>query len=143
MPFKEYDSHPSFFDLEVKRSFGQARTQQFLLEVDKAIKWEPLEQIATANYPVGQSEYGNKAYPPSMLFKALLLQKWFGIKSDSELENQINNRFSFKAFIGLPFSDPSPDHSIICRFQERRIGKVRLGGCQSGRIPVAPGSRLR
>jgi len=27
MSFKEYDSHPSFFDLEVKRSFGQALTQ--------------------------------------------------------------------------------------------------------------------
>ncbi len=60
-----------------------------------------------------------------MLMKALLLQKWFGIKSDPELENQINDRFSFKAFIGLPFSDPSPDHSIICRFRER-IGKKGL-----------------
>lgn len=55
MSFKGYDSHPSFFDLKVKRSFGQARTQQFLLEVDKFINWEPLEQIVTANYPIGQS----------------------------------------------------------------------------------------
>ena len=125
MSFKEYDSHPSFFDLEVKRSFGQASTQQFLLEVDKSINWEPLAKIVTDNYPVGQSEYGNRAYPPLMLLKALLLQKWFGIKSDPELENQINDRFSFKAFIGLPFSDHSPDHSIICRFRER-IGKEGL-----------------
>jgi len=33
MSFKEYDSHPSFFDLEVKQSFGNSRTQQFLFEV--------------------------------------------------------------------------------------------------------------
>lgn len=44
------------------------------------------------------------------------------IKSDPDLEGQINDRISFKAFIGLPLSEPSPDHSIICRFRER-IGK--------------------
>jgi len=125
MSFKEYDSHPSFFDLEVRQSFGNSRTQQFLSEVKDAINWKPVSIILTENYPVGKSEFGNKAYPPLMLMKALLLQKWFGIKSDPELENQINDRLSFKAFIGLPFSDPSPDHSIICRFRER-IGKKGL-----------------
>jgi transposase, IS5 family len=73
----------------------------------------------TDHYPVGQSEYGNKAYPPLMLLKALFIQKWFGIHSDPELESQINDRLSFKSFIGLPLSEPSPDHSIICRFRER------------------------
>jgi len=87
------------------------------------INWKPVRIILNENYPVGKSEFGNKAYPPLMLMKALLLQKWFGIKSDLDLENQINDRLSFKAFIGLPFSDPSPDHSIICRFRER-IGKM-------------------
>ena len=125
MPFKEYDRSPSFFDLEVTRSFGQSRTQQFLSEVNDAIYWEPLESIVTDHYPVGQSDYGNAAYPPVMLLKAFLLQKWFGIQSDPELENQINDRLSFKAFIGLPFRDPSPDHSILCRFRER-MGKETL-----------------
>lgn len=36
-----------------------------------------------------------------MLMEALLFQKWFGIASNPELENQINDRFFFKAFIGL------------------------------------------
>jgi len=125
MSFKEYDSHASFFDLEVKQSFGNSRTQKFLSEVMDAINWKPVSTILIENYPVGKSEFGNKAYHPLMLMKALLLQKWFGIKSDPELENQINDRLSFKAFIGLPFSEPSPDHSIICRFRER-IGRVGL-----------------
>ncbi len=60
-------------------------------------------------YPVGKAAVGNSVYPPVMRLKALLLQKWFGIWSDSELENQINDRISFKVFIGLPFGDPSPD----------------------------------
>jgi len=118
-------SHPPFFGLEVRQSFGNSRTQQFLSQVKDAINWKPVSIILTENYPVGKSEFGNKAYPPLMLMKALLLQKWFGIKSDPGLENQINDRLSFKAFIGLPFSDPSPDHSIICRFRER-IGKKGL-----------------
>ena len=74
---------------------------------------------------MGQSENGNKAYPPLFLLKASLIQKWFEIHSDPELEVQINDRLAFKAFIGLPFSEPSLDHSIICRFRER-IGKDTL-----------------
>ncbi len=122
MAFKDYDRKPTFLDLELQSSFGHSRAQQFLKEVNETISWEPLDELVTENYPVGQSEYGNKAYPPLMLLKSLLLQKWYGIKSDPELESQINDRLSFKSFIGLPLSEPSPDHSIICRFRER-IGK--------------------
>ncbi len=119
MAFKQYDKQPTFLDIELQGSFGHSRTQQFLKEVNETICWEPLEKLVTDQYPVGQSDYGNKAYPPLMLLKALFIQKWFGITSDPELESQINDRLSFKSFIGLPFSEPSPDHSIICRFRER------------------------
>lgn len=60
-----------------------------------------------------------------MLLKAILLQKWFGIHSDPELENQINDRLSFKKFIGLPLEELSHDHSIISRFR-KRVGKKDL-----------------
>ena len=125
MSFKEYDNKPTFLDMEIQRAVSHPRNKQSLSEIDATINWEPIEKIVEENYPVGQSELGNKAYPPLMLLKAVLLQKWYGIKSDPELETQINDRFSFKAFIGLPFSEPSPDHSIICRFRER-TGKETL-----------------
>ena len=41
------------------------------------------------------------------------------IDSDPELESQINDRISFKKFLGLSFSDPSPDHSTFSRFRKR------------------------
>ena len=41
------------------------------------------------------------------------------IPSDPELENQINDRLSFKKFLGLSFSKPSPDHSTFSRFRNR------------------------
>lgn len=119
MAFKEYNQKPTFLDMEIQRAVGHPRNKQTLSEIDGTINWVPISKIVEESYPVGQSEFGNKAYPPLMLLKAVLLQKWYGIKSDPELETQINDRFSFKAFIGLPFSEPSPDHSIICRFRER------------------------
>jgi IS5 family transposase len=48
-----------------------------------------------------------------------LLQKWFRIPSDPELENQINDRISFKKFLDLPLDKPSPDHSTFSRFRNR------------------------
>lgn len=119
MGFKEYERNMSFLDLELSKTLGSSRTQKFLKEIHDYIRWEPFQRILMDVYPVGKAAVGNSAYPPVMLLKALLLQKWFGIRSDPELENQINDRISFKVFIGLPFGDPSPDHSVISRFRDR------------------------
>jgi IS5 family transposase len=54
----------------------------------------------------------------------MLLQKWFRIPSDPELENQINDRLSFKKFLELPLSKPSPDHSTFSRFRKRLSKQV-------------------
>lgn len=71
------------------------------------------------DYPVGNKKEGNKAYPPLFLFKCLLLQKWFQIHSDPELENLINDRRSFRVFLGLTADHPSPDHSTFSKFRKR------------------------
>ncbi len=70
-------------------------------------------------HPVKFEEYLTGAYPPLLLFKGLLLQKWFRIHSDPELENQINDRISIKKFLGLLLEHPSPDHSTFSRFRSR------------------------
>ena len=54
-----------------------------------------------------------------LLFKCLLFQKWFHIKSDPELGSQINDRISFKSFLSLPMDYSSPDHSTFSRFRKR------------------------
>ncbi|HOO45663.1 MAG TPA: IS5 family transposase [Deltaproteobacteria bacterium] len=76
----------------------------------------------------------------------MLLQKWFGIRSDPELENQINDRVSFMVFVGLPLGDPSPDHSVISRFRDRVGSKVMervhaeiLGQLQKKGFPIDAG----
>ena len=70
-------------------------------------------------YDTGSTKEGADAYPPILLLKCVLLQKWFRIPSDPELENQINDRISFKKFLGLSLDMPSPDHSTFSRFRSR------------------------
>ena len=71
------------------------------------------------HYTVGTSSEGPDAYPPLLLFKCLLLQKWFHIDSDPELESQINDRIAFKKSLELSFNDLSPDDSTFSRFRKR------------------------
>jgi IS5 family transposase len=79
----------------------------------------PIETVFNSNYDVGKNKVGPPAYPPLMLFKCFLLQKWFRIDSDPELENQINDSNAFRKFLGLSLDTPSPDHSTFSRFRGR------------------------
>jgi len=92
--------------------------------LNKSIDWNRVEDILMSHYAVGLSDEGADAYPPLLLFKCLLLQKWFRIKSDPELENMINDRRSFKEFLQLPLNKPSPDHSTFSRFRNRPSKKA-------------------
>lgn len=77
--------------------------------INRAIDWAKVEERVRDYYEIGRREEGADAYSPLMLLKALLLQKWFHIPSDPELENQINDRWFFKKFLGLPLDASSPD----------------------------------
>ena len=84
------------------------RSLKRLEKINQVINWSQVEEILMSHYTVGSSREGADAYPPLMLLKGLLLQKWYRIDSDPELENQINDRISFKKFIGLSFDQHSP-----------------------------------
>lgn len=119
MAFKNFNRNLSFADLEMAGILEKTRTQGYLGEIDRVVDWSPIEELLQKDYSVGQSSLGNKAYQPLVLLKAALLQKWYGIDSDPELENQINDRLSFKRFIGIPLRQTAPDHSLISRFRKR------------------------
>ena len=93
-------------------------------KLDKAIDWSRVDAILMNHYTIGTSGEGADAYRPLLLFKGMMLQKWFHIDSDPELENQINDRWSFKKFLHLPLSKPSPDHSTFSRFRSRLSKKA-------------------
>jgi IS5 family transposase len=52
-----------------------------------------VEEILMAHYTVGTSREGADAYPPLMLLKGLLLEKWYRIDSDPELEWRTEQKF--------------------------------------------------
>jgi IS5 family transposase len=52
------------------------------------------------------------------MLKALLLQQWYRL-SDAELEEAINDRVSFRRFLGLSLEAACPDHTTLCRFRNR------------------------
>ena len=108
MAFKDFNRNLSFADLELVGTLEKNRTQGFLEEINRTLDWDSIQEALNQEYPVGQSNFGNKAYPPITLLKAMLLQKWYGVDSDPELENQINDRLSFKRFIGIPLRQSAP-----------------------------------
>jgi len=119
MGFKKIDRTFTFADAILKDSMDKNRCLIRIMEIAESIDWNSIESVLMGHYQVGTSREGAEAYPPLLLFKCLLLQKWFHIDSDPELESQINDRISFKKFLGLSFNDPSPDHSTFSRFRKR------------------------
>jgi transposase, IS5 family len=60
---------------------------------------------------------GAPSYPVLMMFKALLLQQWYGL-SDPGLEEALCDRMSFRRFVGLAGDEAAPDHSTLWRFRQ-------------------------
>ena len=124
MGYKKMKQNLGFADFALASSMKHNRSLKNMEKLDKAIEWSRVDAILMNHYTVGTSGEGADAYPPLLLFKCMLLQKWFHIDSDPELENQINDRLSFKKFLHLPLSKPSPDHSTFSRFRKRLSKKA-------------------
>ena len=119
MAYKNIEQHFSFADIAINSNADKNRSLLFLRKLDKSIDWDAIETLLLKYYQTGKSREGERAYSPLFLFKCLLLQKWFRISSDPELESLINDRISFKSFLNMPLDCPSPDHSTFSRFRKR------------------------
>lgn len=90
MAFKKMAHNLGFADLALASSLKHNRSLKLMENLNNSIDWSRIEEILMNHYSTGtSSSEGAKAYPPLLLFKCLLLQKWFRINSDPELENQI------------------------------------------------------
>lgn len=86
------------------------------------VKWYRFEKLLA---PLRDTGAGRPAYPPLLMFKALLLQSLYGL-SDAETEEALADRLSFRRFVGLALTDAVPDHSTICRFRNLLIERSLL-----------------
>jgi IS5 family transposase len=94
----------------------------FLKKIDGQIDWRPFEKLLE---PLYHPSLGRPSHPPLVMFKALLLQQWYGL-SDPGLEEAICDRLSFQRFLGLSLKDPVPDETRICRFRNM-LAQADLG----------------
>jgi IS5 family transposase len=84
-------------------------------DVHAIINWLPLEQLLSG---IHSKSRGEKAWPPIMMFKALLLQSWYRL-SDPGLEKQLARDLLFRRFVALDISESVPDHSTFWRFRQK------------------------
>jgi len=82
-------------------------------DVHDLINWERIENLLSDIHTKAQ---GEKAWPPLMMYKALLLQSWYGL-GDPALEKQLARDLLFRRFVGLSLSESIPDHSTFWRFR--------------------------
>lgn len=74
-----------------------------------------------------KSNAGAKPYDVLMMFKILILQRYYGL-GDTQIEYQILDRLSFKKFLGLESGDKVPDEKTVWLFRENitNIGLVEI-----------------
>lgn len=110
---------PSFVDalLATKGGGGQ------LDRLDSLVKWYRFEKLIAHLRSEGTP--GRPGYRVLVLFKALLLQSLYGL-SDRELEEALDDRLSFRRFVGLSLDMTVPDHTVLNRFRNQLIAERLL-----------------
>src|SRR5262249_42658579 len=104
----------SFVEAFASRKLGR---NERLERVGSEGKWYRFEKLL---HKVEPEAGGRPPIDPLLMFKALLLQQWY-VLSDAELEDALNDRVSFRRFVGLALDADAPDHTTLCRFRNRLI----------------------
>lgn len=76
---------------------------------------KPLEKALIKN--VEKSKGGRPAYDVVLMFKILILQRYYNV-SDDAIEYAILDRLSFMRFLGLGINDPVPDSKTVWLFRD-------------------------
>jgi transposase, IS5 family len=109
----------SFLEALLPEGLGKSGRLDRLSEL---VRWYRFEKLLGR---LRQEGPGRPGYRPMLMFKALLLQSLYGL-SDAELEEALNDRLSFRRFVGLSLEDGTPDHTTLCRFRLRLIDEGLL-----------------
>jgi transposase, IS5 family len=103
------------------RRYVNAKKKTMLDEVETLIDFRAIEKLLNKQY---DRKMGRPAIPPLMLFKMLLLERWYGL-SDVKVVEEVHDRRSFERFIGQEVRQYHVDDSTLVRFRERiRDGKI-------------------
>jgi len=77
MGYKKIDPNMTFAEVSFLSSMEHNRSLKRLERINATINWSAIESVLRKHYTTGSSNEGADAYPPLLLLKGLLLQKWF------------------------------------------------------------------
>lgn len=106
------------FDEEIrleKLSKKQDPLEKLKDHIDFEYFRKPLQKALSKN--ADKSKGGRPAYDVVMMFKILILQRYYNV-SDDAMEYAILDRLSFMRFLGLGINDPVPDSKTIWLFRD-------------------------
>ena len=106
---------------EVGETYARLDERDRLVKLNQWIPWESLLQVLGEITFVRSSRGGRPAWDPLLIAKCLILQSCYQI-SDEELEYQINDRLSFKRFLGLDVAAKAPDAKTIWLYRGAHQG---------------------
>lgn len=106
---------PSFVEALLPQGSG---SNAVLDRLDGLVKWYRFTKLMA--HLRDEESPGRPGYPVSVLWRALVLQALYGL-SERELEDALNDRLSFKRFVGLSFEETAPDHTVLNRFRNRLV----------------------
>lgn len=85
------------------------------------VQWDRFDRLLGG---LRQAGPGRPAWPPLVLFKALVVGALYGL-SEREIEAALADRLSFRRFAGLSYAEAVPDHSVLNRFRTMLV-ELRL-----------------
>ena len=116
MAFKQSSS--TFTDLAADARIEHV--DSFLKEIDNIIDFNKLKPILKKNGIGTKNICGVKAYDSIMMFKTILIQKFYNL-SDEKAEQGLNVNLLYMRFVGLSLEELAPDSTTIGRFRNSLI----------------------
>ncbi len=128
-------------------NLGGPRTAALLSRLGQAVAWDTLVKpiLALPEYrgaAKGENKGGRPAWPALTMLKCVLLAKWFGL-SDPQPEECLQDRLSFRRFVGLSLTDATPNETTFVRFRTRlrEAHLERRGVCCAIAFKRQPGQK--
>ena len=92
---------------------GRERLRSTLDEIAALVTWEPIAALQGSLYPAAE---GEPAWPPLVMFNAMLLAVWHDL-SDVKLADALDDRASFRRFCGFSATEATPERTAFVRFR--------------------------
>ena len=107
-----------FADNEITMRLLALARRDKLIPLSNAIDWEMFRSLLTkATRKERKGPGGRPAIDVLVKFRMLVVQRLYDL-SDEELEFQVADRITFRAFVGLTLADDVPDAKTIWEFRE-------------------------